>query len=682
MNALTAFLECLATFFAVCVLSVFAAKKWKVPAGAAPFAVLCGTVLWYSAMACINQLMPAGILWFGMVIAALCWLWLRRRQLNFRALVTPATVFFVVAGVAVIALLAVRQPVFTQWDEFSFWGLAPKVVKSTGQLYTYNPGEMRVTTYVPGLIMLDEAFQFLGTQFVQWKVFAAYDILMFAVFAAGLSVLERKHWHIAVPTAAVMCLLPFLMTMYFREINMVTVYISAYADLPMGLLFGAPLALYFSREEKTPAILWTCVMGVAFVSITKDTGFALALVAAAILCFDLIFVQAKNSVRLTGRVGGLAAKWTYSACLMLAPLATYFGWAQHMAMTLGVSRSNLGGDRNMSPVQLLATGLGELFGINRTERFSRVMGEMWQAFYSTKLTMFNVGSQQGGVGRIVNGSGAVVVALILAILLGAFLLEKGRRRRGIAWFSLWSTLGFAAYYIFIGFTYVYVFSEAAEMTDYNRYIYPYYTGWLLAALAIFAAALRRAKPGALMHWALLALTAVCAWRVATFVPAELTVLNDLTGALSERTKNTESVEQAKALLTEEDRVFYIAMPDNGISWFVDSFDFYPEVHVDYSFGGGNWMDTTLTRSIDLPANFTDEQVEYFLSHPLTPETVCEYIDQTGCTAIFIRKLDGAFKEQYGHLFSDGLEGDWQLYRIVKDESGMTFVPVPEGGKIV
>jgi len=405
-------------------------------------------------------------------------------------------------------------------------------------------------------------------------------------------------------------------------------------------------------------------------------------VAAAILCFDLIFVQAKNSVRLTGRVGGLAAKWTYSACLMLAPLATYFGWAQHMAMTLGVSRSNLGGDRNMSPVQLLATGLGELFGINRTERFSRVMGEMWQAFYSTKLTMFNVGSQQGGVGRIVNGSGAVVVALILAILLGAFLLEKGRRRRGIAWFSLWSTLGFAAYYIFIGFTYVYVFSEAAEMTDYNRYIYPYYTGWLLAALAIFAAALRRAKPGALMHWALLALTAVCAWRVATFVPAELTVLNDLTGALSERTKNTESVERAKALLTEEDRVFYIAMPDNGISWFVDSFDFYPEVHVDYSFGGGNWMDTTLTRSIDLPANFTDEQVEYFLSHPLTPETVCEYIDQTGCTAIFIRKLDGAFKEQYGHLFSDGLEGDWQLYRIVKDESGITFVPVPEGGKIV
>ena len=61
----------------------------------------------------------------------------------------------------------------------------------------------------------------------------------------------------------------------------------------------------------------------------------------------------------------------------------------------------------------MLTGLGELFGIGRTERFSRVMGEMWRAFYSTNLTMFNVGSQNGGVGRIVNGSGAVVVALSL-----------------------------------------------------------------------------------------------------------------------------------------------------------------------------------------------------------------------------------------------------------------------------
>ena len=40
-----------------------------------------------------------------------------------------------------------------------------------------------------------------------------------------------------------------------------------------------------------------------------------------------------------------------------------------------------------------------------------------------------------------------------------------------------------------------------------------------------------------------------------------------------------------------------------------------------------------------------------------------------------------FKEQYGHLFSDGLAGD-SATALKKDEDGMTFMPVPEGGKIV
>ena len=177
------------------------------------------------------------------------------------------------------------------------------------------------------------------------------------------------------------------------------------------------------------------------------------------------------------------------------------------------------------------------------------MGEMWQAFYSTKLTMFNVGSQNGGVGRIVNGSGAVVVALILAILLGAFLLEKGRRRRGIAWFSLWSTLGFAAYYIFIGFTYVYVFSEAGRNDGLQPLYLPLLYGLAAGGACHFCGGAAACKARCADALGAAGADGVCAWRVATFVPAELTVLNDLTGALSERTKNTESVEQAKALLT-------------------------------------------------------------------------------------------------------------------------------------
>ena len=91
---------------------------------------------------------------------------------------------------------------------------------------------------------------------------------------------------------------------------------------------------------------------------------------AAAICASTLFCAGKTACAFYEGAGGLAAKWTYSACLVLAPLATYFGWAQHMAMTLGVSRSNLGGDRNIGPVQLFAHRPWQLFGIGRTERFS------------------------------------------------------------------------------------------------------------------------------------------------------------------------------------------------------------------------------------------------------------------------------------------------------------------------
>ena len=135
-------------------------------------------------LASVNLLFPAGILWFAAAVLALVWLVRKRGEIRWKELITPSTAFFLVASVAVIAVFAVRQPLFMEWDEFSFWGIAPKVVKSTGQLYTFQPQGLRVTSYVPGLVMLDEAFQFLGTSFAPWKVFAAYDILMFAIFAA------------------------------------------------------------------------------------------------------------------------------------------------------------------------------------------------------------------------------------------------------------------------------------------------------------------------------------------------------------------------------------------------------------------------------------------------------------------------------------------------------------------
>ena len=82
-----------------------------------------------------------------------------------------------------------------------------------------------------------------------------------------------------------------MVSVYQRGIYVQTTYMNAYSDIPMGLLFGAGLVLYFAPRKKTPVLMTGAVLAVTASCLSKDMGFALCLIAAAIICFDLLFVQ-------------------------------------------------------------------------------------------------------------------------------------------------------------------------------------------------------------------------------------------------------------------------------------------------------------------------------------------------------------------------------------------------------
>ena len=66
-----AFLEILVTFAALLALAGFFAGRTRLPAGAAPLLALCLSVLWYSALACLDLLFLGGVLWFLAALLAL-----------------------------------------------------------------------------------------------------------------------------------------------------------------------------------------------------------------------------------------------------------------------------------------------------------------------------------------------------------------------------------------------------------------------------------------------------------------------------------------------------------------------------------------------------------------------------------------------------------------------------------
>ena len=113
------------------------------------------------------------------------------------ALQSPGLVLFLAGSALFWVLFAVNQPMFTQWDEFTAWGLAPKMLKETGIFYAADPVNLAAYQTYPATSLITYFYLGLSPEFSEWQCLAALDSLALACVcaAAGLS---RKKWPVAV----------------------------------------------------------------------------------------------------------------------------------------------------------------------------------------------------------------------------------------------------------------------------------------------------------------------------------------------------------------------------------------------------------------------------------------------------------------------------------------------------
>ncbi len=90
------------------------------------------------------------------------------------------------------------------------------------------------------------------------------------------------------------------------------------------------------------------------------------------------------------------------------------------------------------------------------------------------------------------GQGRNVVALIAVIFIVAVLAAVTKRLKArIAVIGVLSGVCFLGYNLMLALSYGFIFEafQAEQLTDYNRYIYSYYIGWFVIALACLSVAL-------------------------------------------------------------------------------------------------------------------------------------------------------------------------------------------------
>ena len=466
--------------------------------------------------------------------------------------------------------------------------------------------------------------------------------------------------------------------MYKRQIYLDDTYMSAYGDVPAGMLAGGAVAMWIAlRSEKGAGPRWAVLPVLALMANIKDNTFPIALIVAGCIAADaFLFDYAARWKE------GLARRFGFAVLCLAAPMAQYKVWSSYIAMLVQKNAESGGaGVTSLSPFGAALQGTKMLLGLSvpeeyaaRQEQFFAAIRSMWAAFLSKERLVSMV------------GQGVLVTGLILGMFVIALVFAKGMRQRlrVLCWMGL-STLGFAAYSYVITISYGFIFKDfQAEVLDaYNRYMYTYYIAWFVIAAAVLAWVVQTGRWRLLGQAGALAFACLMLVRVNMMVLPQMSVLGFSDATFADQYLIMEKVDAVKAQIDEDDRIFFVSQGDDGLLWFTYSCYFQPNI-LDYSgweldeetglygAGGGTFC---------LPENMPEVKeggALYF--HAYSTEDFAKAVAESGCEYIFVDKLDAGFVAGYGSLFTDGLaaaeNGETLLYRITPDGYEPVAMEVP------
>ena len=565
----------------------------------------------------------------------------------------PVVHFLLIASTFIWLLFAVLKPMFIQWDEFTFWGTACKMVSEQNMLYPGAPGNLAARAYLPGMMMISYLFQ--GPSWAEWQCLAAYAFLFLAAFAACAS-LPKRRWALSFVLLGAEVLLPFFFTVAVPG-EASKVYLNAMGDVPLGLCFGGTFCIWLGAGHKKSGLVLTA-LSLCMLTLIKDMGLAYGMILVGIIFLDLCVRQPKYTVK------NLAKQLIPAALLALPVLACFIGWSKYVAVAASIDKNSVG-SAGVSYAGILIGGVQQLLGIGRTETFAKLMSLMASAF------------TQRSVGLL--GPGVRVLALLVLVNAAAFVCtQKGQRRRVAVIFAGFAA-AFAVFYLFHLFLYYYNFAEveALALKDYDRYIGPYYMGWMLTSLCLLG---RAAAWGCRPRLGRLAVLGTCGVVAAVFVwrgvPAGA-FWNDLSGLYTLRADVQERAEAVNWALDWNDRVLVISQGDDATRWYYYNYEL--NATVVHGFGG-------YCRSADEPLDQWDAGfmniVEALNWELYDYQAVCTkpgliyWLESHDCDYILIDAIDDYFVDEFGAMFTDPLPADMGegalLYRVEGAGDAMHF----------
>ena len=408
-------------------------------------------------------------------------------------------------------------------------------------------------------------------------------------------------------------------------------------------------------------------MPLAVLTMTKDIGFAYALIVTFLIGLDQLFGTPHPDTKPARIFGVSLAKCTILAAVVLA---VFISWNRYTAAVTPTETTGASvGSAGLSYGAVLTGGIKQLLGIGREERFAQIMQSMGQAFLYRRVCLV--------------GAPIMAVSCILLLFTAAFVAAPAgaARRRTVVGF-VGGAFCFAALYLFHLILYFYNFSEAegSALKDYERYIAPYLQGWMLYGFCVLGFAVGQGSGAAqrlgraALGLAAAAVLGIFAWRG---VPAAGFWTNaDSLYTLRRDVKNR--AEAMNTVLDWPDRVLVISQGDDATRWYYYKYELTAKVVNGY--GGTWWGNDDYSSRWDSDFMNLVESLNWTLydfEAVCTADSLTAYMEEKQIDYLLIDRADDYLEREFSSRFEGGLKANMPatLYRFEGRSKPIAFTPV-------
>lgn len=521
-------------------------------------------------------------------------------------LLTPGSLFFVVFWV--LLTLWNYGKVASSWDEFSHWVDIVKAVTTIGDFGTNPAAESAYQTYPPAMMLFQYSLQKVyllvkpGVGFSEWRVYFAFQVFILAVMLPFFRHITFRQPLKLVLYSAITLLAPLL---FYGNL-----YSAVYIDPVVGILFGAGMAMIVLRHRRDAMYSAYVCMVCAMLTLSKDVGFAFALILALAYGADQLLDPEQSSRKRS---------------LLQAPLALAAAYLPKLLWSWEIRTS--GARVSFSGKIHWTVLLNVILGRDTSYR-SELVKTYRDALYSKTISLGNVSLELNYVALTV----ICLCALYLLWRLFSARQSGQRKRLGVLLGIAGGTL--ACYLVGLCVIYMFKFSqyEATRLASMDRYLNIAFLGiWLMMLLLLAHWASQWCK----RQEAVLILLACLLLAVPTKIFGDFVRGDYVQQSVSVRAPYGPLKTAIQRNCDGDDRIYFVSQETSGFDYWVSRFNARP-----------NLFNGNFTWSIG--EAFYDGDI---WTKAMTPEEWQNMLlEQYDYVALY--KINDYFLEHFGHLFAD------------------------------